>query len=153
MRMTPSNSLQALVMALPLLVAFAHPLSISAQPVVFTYQGRVQANGTNFSGMGRFKFALVTTTNLSRQGTATAIVTSGFVTGCTVLDGGNGYTSAPSVSFSGGGGAGAAATADVSGGAVTSIIMNNAGSGYASAPIVIIGPPAENIAYTTVLEQ
>ena len=30
-----------------------------AQSQVMTYQGRLSASGTNFSGMGRFKFALV----------------------------------------------------------------------------------------------
>ncbi len=32
-----------------------------AQNTTFTYQGRVQDNGTNYSGSGRFQFALITT--------------------------------------------------------------------------------------------
>ncbi len=54
----------------------------------------------------------------------------------TVANGGTGYTSAPAVSFVGGGGAGAAATATVSGGVVTYIALTNPGSGYTSAPVV-----------------
>jgi hypothetical protein len=50
--------------------------------------------------------------------------------------GGSGYTSAPTVTFTGGGGSGAAGTANISGGEVTSITMTNTGSGYSSAPSI-----------------
>lgn len=49
---------------------------------------------------------------------------------------GTGYTSAPTVSFSGGGGSGAAATAYVSGGKIYGITVTNQGSGYTSTPTV-----------------
>lgn len=49
---------------------------------------------------------------------------------------GTGYTSAPTVTLSGGGGTGATATATVSGGAVTGVNITNGGSGYTSAPTV-----------------
>lgn len=52
--------------------------------------------------------------------------------------GGSGYTSAPTVSITGGGGSGATATATFSGGAVTGFTITNAGSGYTSAPLVAI---------------
>ena len=48
----------------------------------------------------------------------------------------SGYTSAPTVAFSGGGGSGAAGTAVVSGGAVIAVVMTNPGYGYTSAPTV-----------------
>jgi FtsP/CotA-like multicopper oxidase with cupredoxin domain len=54
----------------------------------------------------------------------------------TLTSGGTGYTSAPAVSFVGGGGTGAAATATVSGGAVNYVALTNPGSGYSSAPVV-----------------
>lgn len=54
----------------------------------------------------------------------------------TITAGGSGYTSAPTVSFSGGGGSGMAATAVESGGAVVAVIMTAMGSGYTSAPTV-----------------
>ena len=72
-----------------------------AQNTVFTYQGRVTANGTNFSGVGRFKFALLTSTNANHTATATANAPSGgFITGYTVTSGGNGYAIAPVVTIS-----------------------------------------------------
>jgi FtsP/CotA-like multicopper oxidase with cupredoxin domain len=55
--------------------------------------------------------------------------------------GGSGYTSAPSVTISGGGGSGALATATITGGAVTGITLVSVGSGYTSVPTVTISPP------------
>ena len=135
-----------------LLVLFATldpPLSTFAQGTVFTYQGRVTDNGTNFSGVGQFKFALVTSTNTSRPATATANLTGPFVTSYTIVDPGAGYATAPAVTITGGGGSAATATASVSGGVVTNITANTTGSGYASAPTVTIAPPPPNISYTT----
>lgn len=57
----------------------------------------------------------------------------GQITGAAILAGGAGYT-APTISFSGGGGTGAAATLGVSNGAVNSITFTNYGSGYTSTP-------------------
>lgn len=53
-----------------------------------------------------------------------------------VTAGGTGYTSVPTVTFSGGGGSGAAATAIVQGGVVVYALITNRGSGYATAPTV-----------------
>jgi hypothetical protein len=53
-----------------------------------------------------------------------------------VTAGGTGYTTAPGVSFTGGGGSGAAGTAVIAGGAVISVTMTAAGTGYTSAPTV-----------------
>ena len=53
-----------------------------------------------------------------------------------ITSGGSGYTSAPTVSFTGGGGTGATATAILSGGAVTGLVLGAGGSGYTSAPTV-----------------
>ncbi|WP_211329967.1 hypothetical protein [Deminuibacter soli] len=47
-----------------------------------------------------------------------------------------GYTSAPAVTISGGGGTGATATAVISGGRVTAINVTAGGSGYTTAPTV-----------------
>jgi autotransporter-associated beta strand protein len=49
---------------------------------------------------------------------------------------GTGYTVAPIVNFSGGGGSGAAGTAVLSGGKVVSVTLTASGQGYASAPVV-----------------
>jgi hypothetical protein len=56
--------------------------------------------------------------------------------GINVSSGGTGYTTAPTVAFSGGGGSGAQATAIVSNGVVTSVALDNPGTGYSSAPTV-----------------
>lgn len=60
------------------------------------------------------------------------------VSSVTVPDGGSGYTSPPTVSFTGGGGTGAAATAVLSGNSVASITVTNQGTGYTSAPTVTL---------------
>lgn len=69
---------------------------------------------------------------------ATATVSGGAVTALTLTGAGTGYTSAPTVVFSGGGGSSAAATATVSGGKVTGFTGLTGGSGYTSAPTVTI---------------
>ncbi|WP_441228020.1 phage tail sheath C-terminal domain-containing protein [Tardiphaga sp. 20_F10_N6_6] len=53
-----------------------------------------------------------------------------------VTTAGTGYTTAPAVTFTGGGGSGAEATATVVGGAVTAVTVTKHGSGYTSAPAV-----------------
>lgn len=50
--------------------------------------------------------------------------------------GGDGYTSAPVVAFSGGGGSGAAGTAVISNGRVTGVTITAPGTGYTSAPTI-----------------
>jgi hypothetical protein len=63
----------------------------------------------------------------------------GRVTRLRVVNDGSGYTSAPSVAFTGGGGSGAAATAQISDeGELTGFTVTNTGTGYTSAPSVVI---------------
>jgi len=127
--------------------------SVCAQNTLLTYQGQVQAFSTNFTGIGQFKFALVTSSNANSTATATsAPPVSGFITTITVTSGGSGYATAPAVTITGGGGTGAAATAAIgTNGTVTAIniIPGQNGSNYASAPTVLIAPPPAQIAYTT----
>lgn len=59
-----------------------------------------------------------------------------------VVNIGSGYTTAPTVTFSGGGGgSGAQAVATIQGGSVSSIQVTNPGSGYTSNPTVTISAP------------
>ena len=51
-----------------------------------------------------------------------------------LTNGGSGYATPPNVTFSGGGGTGAAATAIITGGIVTKVQITNSGTGYTSAP-------------------
>jgi hypothetical protein len=120
-----------------------------AQNTVVTYQGRVTSHGTNFTGNGQFKFALVTVTNTAADATATAELTGQFVTSVTVTSGGSGYVTPPAVTFSGGGGSGAAAHAVLAGGVVTSVVVDSTGSGYTSPPAVTIASPPDTLSFTT----
>jgi hypothetical protein len=97
------------------------------------------------SDLYRFNYIVEILTTTPRRLTTYAGLTSsglrgltvvGSVSGVTVTNGGSGYTSAPAVTFSGGGGTGAAAIAVLSGAAVASIVMTAPGSGYTSAPTV-----------------
>jgi hypothetical protein len=60
----------------------------------------------------------------------------GRLSGFTSLVGGSGYVSVPGVTFTGGGGTGAAATAVLVGSVVVDIVITNVGKGYTSAPTV-----------------
>jgi hypothetical protein len=81
---------------------------------------------------------------------ATSTITGGAVTGLNLLVASAGYLTAPTVTFSGGGGSGAAATAIISGGSVTGFTITNGGANYTSAPTVIISsPPAAYKSPTT----
>ncbi len=73
--------------------------------------------------------------------TAIATVTNGSVASIEVTSGGSGYASAPTITFVGGGGAGASAVAEVIAGTVRHIIVQSPGSGFTSAPLVMISPP------------
>jgi len=111
-------------------------------PGIINYQGRVVVNGTNFTGTGQFKFALVDGGDvLARRATAVAHRSITAVTSYSIMDGGAGYISVPGVSLTGGGGSGATALASISGGSVIGIDMVQAGGSYTSDPTVIIDPP------------
>lgn len=64
--------------------------------------------------------------------------TTGGILKVTVGNGGTGFTSAPTISFSGGGGTGATAYAHMAGTQVRSIVVHSPGSGYTSNPTVSI---------------
>ena len=68
----------------------------------------------------------------------------------TITAGGSGYATPPTVSFSGGGGTGAAATAILSGGIVTSVVVTNSGSGYTTAPTIAFSSGAATATATLV---
>ncbi len=73
--------------------------------------------------------------------TAIPFLFNGFVVGATMVDGGCGYTNAPSVTITGGGGSNATATATISNGVVTSVNIVSAGCCYTSEPRIVIGSP------------
>ena len=63
-----------------------------------------------------------------------ALISNGGVAQVTISAGGTGYSNSFAVTFSGGGGSGAAGIATASGGIVLSVTITNGGSGYTSAP-------------------
>ena len=124
-----------------------------AQNTAFTYQGRVTVNGTNFTGVGQFEFALQVVTNTSRQATALPNLIGnppqslGSVFSCGISDGGSGYVTAPAVTFTGGN-PDATGTAVISNGSVTAINMTSYGGGYYQAVVTIAPPPDQYINFT-----
>ncbi len=77
-----------------------------------------------------------------RTATATATTVNGFVVGIVLTDGGSGYTNAPAVTISGGGGSGATATAKIStNGIVLEVVVENTGRGYTTTPTVTFADP------------
>ena len=126
------------------------PAALAQVTQLLNYQGRIAVNGTNFTGTGQFKFALVDGgINAARTATGTATISGGFLTIVTVTDGGAGYASAPGVTAMGGGGSGAVLTAKISGGSVTNVIVNNPGSGYSSPPGIVFAAPGSNVVIRT----
>jgi len=76
---------------------------------------------------------------------------AGALAALAVTNAGSGYTTAPTVAITGGGGTGATATATVSGGSVTGFNITNAGTGYTSAPTVALTGGAGTGATATAL--
>lgn len=121
----------------------------AAVPHVISYQGRVMGGGTNFHGVGHFKFALVgRPVDEAATATATATVMYGFLVDITVVNPGSGYTTAPAVSVSDPTGAGAVARASISNGSVVSIAVLNAGFAYSASPSVVVAPPSADTTTT-----
>ena len=132
----------------PVVLALFAGASTPAQvPQLLNYQGRIAVNGTNFSGTGQFKFALISaSTNASVQATARAIVDYGFLVSIVVNNGGSGYSTPPAVTITDSTGTGATAYAQISGGVVTNIVVTWAGSGYSASPLLnIAAPPQQNV--------
>jgi len=89
--------------------------------------------GTTFSNPTAYSGGL----SLDGLAVGTAVLTSQAVSSITINDGGSDYGStAPTITFSGGGGSGAAATATLTNGKVSSISITAGGSGYTSVPTV-----------------
>jgi hypothetical protein len=75
----------------------------------------------------------------------------GKVTDVSIANKGSGYVEIPGVSFSGGGGSGAAATATISNGQVTNIQVTNTGSSYETVPDVTIQVPVMTMGTSLVI--
>ena len=115
----------------------------------FTYDTN-NANNLKSTTQDTFKYGnfsfyyFIDTTGVSKDLTIRLLDSGGntgnylapFVTGVGITHSGQGYSSVPTVSFAGGGGAGAAATVSLLGGYISSINFTSFGSGYTSVPTV-----------------
>lgn len=108
--------------------------------------GNAAVNGTTVSGGGALDLSGVTVNEaitlnggklINSNTTTTGTLASG-IAGIRITAAGTGYTSAPTVALSGGGGSGATATTALSGATVGSVTTTAAGSGYTSAPTVTL---------------
>jgi hypothetical protein len=102
---------------------------------------RLSADGATVSGTSTLD---ITSATPPARATST-LNASGQVGTVSVGFSGSGYTTAPTVTFSGGGGSGASATATINAKGQLSISITNGGSGYTSPPTVTISPPGDDI--------
>lgn len=114
-------------------------VQVCVPPPIVTAPPACGGSAGNIASILRQPASVVTWSITNGNGTIVT-PTTGTVHQVALGSGGTGYTIAPGVSFSGGGGSGAAAIATVSGGVITAITVTNPGSGYTSVPTVIITP-------------
>jgi hypothetical protein len=96
----------------------------------------VAKGGAGSSINATLTFMSIGDTAYATGGSAVAVVSGGEVVGVVIVDGGSGYISAPSITFSAGS---ATATATInSAGELNAINITSGGSGYTSAPTVEI---------------
>lgn len=75
---------------------------------------------------------------------ASAVIGDGVIGIVTITDAGSGYTTSPTITFSGISSVSAAATAVISAsGSITRILITNAGLGYTQPPVITISSPAQ----------
>jgi hypothetical protein len=95
----------------------------------------------------------LTLPDTSRQATASASITSGFVTSAQITDGGLMYSGAPAVSILDPTGSGAVLEALVVNGSIAAIIIKSTGAGYSNPKITIEKPnssPSQKILANTI---
>ena len=86
--------------------------------------------------------------NTTVTAAATVVVTSGFITGATLVNGGSGYTAAPTVTVADTTGSNAVVTATVVSGVVTVLDVQNPGGHYSVGATITIAPPPSNAIQT-----
>ena len=108
---------------------------------IFLYSGDFNVNG-NTIGSATGNGSITCTTPVA---VATATMSGGAITAITLVDGGSGYTTAPTVTFSTSGSTTpATATATINGGKVTGFTNLTGGTGYTSVPSVIFDGQSNN---------
>lgn len=101
----------------------------------------VHRYGTASNGTTALKYIGTTATGIATisGGAVSSITLYGMVREISLTTGGSGYTSAPSVNFTGGSGTGATAVAVLQNGSVNKVIITNGGDNYTSNPTVTFG--------------
>ncbi len=134
---------------------FSATVALAQVPETISYQGRVTVSGTNFTGTGQFKFALVDQGRPISTRKATATVGIGSVLGniihVVVTDGGKNYPAVPLVRAIDPlhSGSGASLTATVAGGQVTGVTINSGGHDYSAQTYIDIAAPPAQSSYVT----
>ena len=110
-------------------------------PGVFATPAPTHGSGIVSNGTAALKYIGTTATGTCTVvgGVVTAINLLGGLREVSITTAGSGYTTAPTISVTGGGGSGATGLAVMSGTGVSQIKVNNAGSGYTSIPSIIVG--------------
>src|SRR6476661_2887696 len=138
-------------------IPFANGFTMSSSTTEITFEGDNTSekvfSDSELSGTVRFdKMSMDLIADIySGKIQLTAGGSNQTVASFTGIVGGTGYSTAPTVTLSGGGGTGATAHATVAAGAVTAVIVDNAGHNYTSAPTVAFGGPGTGAAATAVL--
>jgi len=130
----PSAGIGALTATPP--VAATPPTSTSSYFILNTFAGNVRIGGTVAGPTAGCDYVSINE--------AMSDFIPGKVRSIYVVNGGTGYTTAPTVTITGGGGSGAVAYADVNAttGQVTKVILTAQGSGYSSAPTITLSHPS-----------
>ncbi len=99
-----------------------------------------KAGGVDEDGTGKTVISggLITGNTSAKEGGGVYLdaISQGGVFSVAVTKAGSGFTKAPNVTFSGGGGTGATGTAIISHGKVIGVMITNAGTGYISSPTI-----------------
>lgn len=130
----------------------ATPFGDSARPCAKIAQFRVdiydvintvprEVGAPAVSGITSFSWSTFPAAAYGQADLITGPFTPGVITSISLLSGGSGYFTAPSVTFTGGG-TGATATASVVNGVVTAIALGAGGSGYSAGTVTVGAPPA-----------
>lgn len=112
-------------------------------PGILATPAPVHTDGIVSNGTAALKFIGQTASASATivGGVITAINLIGGIREVNITNGGSGYTTSPTISFSGGGGSGAVAIPIMSGTSISNIKITSIGSGYTSVPTVVIGTP------------
>ncbi len=130
----PSSGIGALTATPP--TAASAPTSLNGYFILNTFSGDVKVGGTVSGPTAGCDYVSINE--------ALSDFIPGKVRSIYVLNGGTGYTTAPTVTITGGGGSGAVAYADVNAttGQVTKVVLMTQGSGYSSAPTITLSHPS-----------